>query len=127
MADPVVLGEVRAPGGEPSAAPEQLPGAEEAINRRIFETSVDLILVVDRRGTFIRVSPSDETIIGYNTEELIGRSAKEILYPPDLDHTREEMRYARHHGETRYFECRYVHRDGHLVPLAWTGFWSGAE
>ncbi|HLJ20243.1 MAG TPA: PAS domain S-box protein [Stellaceae bacterium] len=79
------------------------------------------------RGTFIRVSPSSKTILGYDASELIGRSARGILYPPDLDNTREEMRRARRHGEMRYFECRYVHRDGHLVPLAWTGVWSKAE
>jgi PAS domain S-box-containing protein len=127
MADPMVLADMRSRGGESIAAPEQLSGAEGAINRRIFETSVDLILVVDRRGTFIRVSPSSKTILGYEANELVGCSAKEILYPPDLDNTREEMRYARQQGETRYFECRYVHRDGHQVPLAWTGTWSEAE
>ncbi|MGA8398554.1 MAG: PAS domain-containing protein, partial [Stellaceae bacterium] len=118
MADPVVLAKVKAPGGEGSVAPERRPGAEEAINRRIFETSIDLIVVVDRRGTFVRVSPSARAIIGYSPKELIGRSAKEILYPPDLDNTRGEMQRARRYGETRNFECRYVHREGHPVPLA---------
>ncbi|HWB47735.1 MAG TPA: ATP-binding protein [Stellaceae bacterium] len=107
--------------------PPQLPGAEDAINRRIFETSLDLILVVDKQGTFIRVSPSARAIIGYDPAELVGRSAREILYPPDLDSTREEMRRARRGGEMRNFECRYVHRDGRVVPLAWTGVWSEPE
>jgi PAS domain-containing protein len=34
------------------------PAAIGAINQRIFDTSLDLILVVDRRGTLLRVSPS---------------------------------------------------------------------
>lgn len=108
-------------------APERLPGIEAAINRRIFETSIDLILVVDRRGTFIRVSPSARAIIGYDPAELVGRSAKEILYPPDLENTRKEMRLARRGHDLRNFECRYVHRDGHPVPLTWTGVWSEEE
>ncbi|HWD60468.1 MAG TPA: PAS domain S-box protein [Stellaceae bacterium] len=127
MADRVVVAEIGSRDGEAIVVPAQLPGVEEAINRRIFETSVDLILVVDRHGTFIRISPSARTILGYDPDELIGRSAREILYPPDLDNTREEMRRSRRHGETRYFECRYVHRDGRQVPLAWTGVWSDAE
>ena len=98
-----------------------------AINQRIFETSLDLILVVDRRGTFIRVSPSARTIIGYDPAELIGRSAREILYPPDLDKVRDEMRLARHGRLMRNFECRYVHRDGRVVPLSWMGVWSEPE
>jgi PAS domain S-box-containing protein len=95
-----------------------------SINQRIFETSLDLILVVDKRGSFARVSPSSETIIGYRPEELVGRSAREILYPEDLDATREEMRLARRGRTMRNFECRYVHRDGHAVPLTWMGVWS---
>jgi PAS domain S-box-containing protein len=112
---------------EPVAAAASRPGADHAINQRIFETSIDLILVADRHGNFIRVSPSARRIIGYEPDELVGRSAKDILYPPDLDSTRAEMRAARRGRDIRNFECRYVHRDGHVVPLAWTGVWSEEE
>lgn len=98
-----------------------------AINQRIFETSLDLIMIVDKRGTFIRLSPSAHAIIGYDPAELIGRSAAEILYPEDLDRTRGEMRQARRGRATRHFQCRYFHKDGHIVTLAWAGIWSEAE
>ena len=98
-----------------------------AINQRILDTSLDLILVVDRRGNFVRVSPSARAIIGYDPVELIGRSARDILYPADLDNTREEMRLARRGRVMRNFACRYVHRDGHVVPLSWMGVWSEPE
>jgi PAS domain S-box-containing protein len=101
--------------------------AIHAINQRIFETSLDLILVVDRRGTFIRVSPSSMAILGYHPDEMVGRSAIEFLYGEDLDHTRIEMRLARRGRVTRNFECRYVHKEGRAVPLAWTGVWSDPE
>jgi PAS domain S-box-containing protein len=108
-------------------APPQSPEAVNAINQRIFDTSVDLILVVDRRGTFLRVSPSATTILGYDPDEMIGHSATEILYQLDLDRTREEMRLARRGRLTRNFECRYVHKNGHIVTLWWTGVWSESE
>src|SRR5205823_3247135 len=41
-----------------AAATSQLAEDARELERRVFETSLDLILVVDRRGTFIRVSPS---------------------------------------------------------------------
>jgi PAS domain S-box-containing protein len=85
--------------------------AEDQINRRIFETSPDLILVVDRQGTFIRVSPSSISILGYRPDEMVGRSAMEFLYPEDLDNTRNEMRLARRGQVTGNFECRYVHKE----------------
>ena len=113
--------------GDVTVAPPQLPGAEAAINQRIFDTSLDLILVCDKRGTLIRVSPSAKAILGYEPDEMVGHSAREFLHPPDLDNTREEMRRARRGREVRNFECRYVNRKGHPIALAWTGVWSETE
>jgi PAS domain S-box-containing protein len=98
--------------------------ATRSINQRIFDTSLDLILVVDRKGDFLRVSPSSLAILGYQPDEMIGRSAKEFVHADDLDDTRSNMRLARRGRLPRTFECRYIHKNGHPVPLAWTGVWS---
>jgi len=98
-----------------------------AINQRLFETSLDLILVVSRDGRLLRVSPSAQAILGRNAQDMQGRSAAEFLHPPDLDSTRQEMRQARRGRTMRQFDCRYVHADGYPVPLAWTGVWLAEE
>jgi PAS domain S-box-containing protein len=98
--------------------------AIRSINQRIFDTSLDLILVVDGHGNFLRVSPSSLTILGYLPEEMTGRSAQNFVLPDDLETTRSEMRLARRGALSRNFECRYIHRDGHPVSIAWTGIWS---
>lgn len=95
--------------------------------RRLFETSLDLILITDRHGVFTRVSPSSVGIVGYTPEEMIGHSGAEFIYPADLDSTRNEMRQARRGQLTRNFETRYVHKNGCLVSLAWSGVWSEPE
>jgi PAS domain S-box-containing protein len=92
--------------------------------RQIFETSLDLILVTDRQGNFLHVSPSSLEVLGYRPDEVIGRSAVEFIHADDLDNTRKEMRAARNGRAMRNFVCRYVHKDGHPVTLAWTGQWS---
>jgi PAS domain S-box-containing protein len=92
--------------------------------RQIFETSLDLILVTDAKGLFLAVSPSARDILGYDPDEMIGRNAIEFIYPGDLHRTRNEMRMARSGRAMRNFECRYLHRDGRLVTLTWTGIWS---
>ncbi len=94
---------------------------------RVFETSLDLILITDKSGNFIRVSPSSQTILGYRPDEMIGHNGTEFLFPEDLDSVREEMRKARRGRAMRNFETRYVHKDGHPVPLAWSGIWSERE
>src|SRR6266699_4354393 len=126
----------RARGGRAAAASAQTGAdaiagagreATHAINQRIFETSLDLIFVVDRQGTFIRVSPSSIAILGYRPIEMVGHSGKEFLYAEDLDNTRNEMRSARRDRLAHNFECRYVHKEGRIVALWWTGVWSEPE
>jgi len=96
----------------------------ERESRRIFETSEDLILVTDGYGRFVRVSPSCRRLLGCAPEEMVGRLASEFVVPEDLETTREEMRRARRGAATGHFRCRYRHRDGHAVPLAWISVWS---
>ena len=92
--------------------------------QRIFETSQDLILVTDTKGTFVQVSPSSVAILGYRPEEMTGLSAVDFIHADDLESTRQEMRAARRGHLMRNFETRYVHRDGHAVNLSWMGAWS---
>ena len=92
--------------------------------RQIFETSLDLILVTDRQGHFLHVSPSAKDILGYDPDEMIGRNAVDFIHPGDLHNTRNEMRMARSGRAMRNFQCRYLHRDGRVVTLTWTGMWS---
>ena len=95
--------------------------------RHLFETSLDLILITDRQGNYVQVSPSAAAILGYQPEEMIGRSAAEFLSPDDLDRTRNEMRLARRGRHLRNFECRYCRKDGSVATLAWSGVWSEAK
>jgi PAS domain S-box-containing protein len=92
--------------------------------RRVFDTSPDLILVTDRKGTFTRVNPASTAILGYRPEEMVGQSAKNFVFADDLESTREEMRAARRGHVVRNFESRYVGKDGRTVLLAWSGVWS---
>ena len=96
-------------------------------NRRLFETSLDLILVTDRYGNLERVSPISSTILGYASKEMVGHNAIDFIYPGDLESTRQEMRLARSGHEMRNFETRYAHKNGRIVTLAWSGVWSEPE
>jgi PAS domain S-box-containing protein len=110
-----------------AARPVSSAVAINAINQRIFETSHDVILIVDRRGTFVRVSPSVQAILGYLPHEMVGHSAADFIYREDLDPTRCHMRSSRYGGTPNNFECRYVHKQGRIVLLWWIGGWSEPE
>jgi diguanylate cyclase (GGDEF)-like protein/PAS domain S-box-containing protein len=109
------------------AAEQQERRGEMEDRRRIFETSLDLILVTDRRGQFVRVSPSSRALLGHAPEEMIGRSAAGFIHADDLEPTRNEMRLARRGQDIRNFETRYIHKDGRIVSLLWSGVWSEPE
>jgi PAS domain S-box-containing protein len=107
---------------------EQLERRHEAEERRrIVETSLDVILVVDRQGNVLRVSPSSAATLGYDPDEMIGQNASKFVHPEDLDLIRGEMRHARHGRTIRDFAIRYVHKNGAVVTLSWSGVWSEPE
>ncbi|MGB8397767.1 PAS domain S-box protein [Bradyrhizobium sp.] len=92
--------------------------------RRIFETSQDLILVMDSRGFLVQISPSCEAVLGYRPEEAIGRSAVDFIHPDDLENSRREMRLVRRGEPSKISDTRCIHKDGRTVWLSWLGTWS---
>ncbi len=100
---------------------------ESVMRQRIFDTSLDLLLICDRHGIIKQVSPSCQAILGYNPDEMVGRVARQFVHPDDLDNTRNEMRAARLGGAMRNFGCRYVHKDGRAIQLVWSGVWSEVD
>ncbi|MEH2623820.1 PAS domain S-box-containing protein [Bradyrhizobium sp. AZCC 1719] len=92
--------------------------------RRIFETSQDLIMVMDSRGFLVQISPSCEAILGYRPEEMIGRSGEDFIHPDHLETSRQEMRAARRGLRPKMSDTRCIHKDGREVWLSWLGTWS---
>ncbi|MCA1365608.1 PAS domain S-box protein [Bradyrhizobium sp. IC3069] len=92
--------------------------------RQIFETSQDLIMVMDARGHVAQISPSSETILGYRPDEMIGRSGADFIHPDHLEQSRAEMRAMRHGERVRLADTRCYHKNGHEVWLSWLGSWS---
>ena len=96
--------------------------AEE--RRLIFETSQDLLMVLDSRGYLVQISASCETILGYRPEEMIGRSGKDFIHPDDVEKSHAEMHAAQRGERMRISDNRWFHKDGHPVWLSWLGAWS---
>jgi PAS domain S-box-containing protein len=92
--------------------------------RQIFETSQDLIMVMNSHGHIVQISPSSEAILGYRPEEMTGRSGEDFIHPDHLEQSRIEMRALRRGEGTRIADTRCFHKDGHAVWLSWLGSWS---
>jgi PAS domain S-box-containing protein len=127
---------IKNPAGETIGASKiardvtELRETELALNRqleereRIFETSQDLILVLDAGGAVVQISPSCETILGFRPEEMIGRNGAEFIHPDDLAMSQAEMGAARRGERRKISDTRVLHKDGRPVTLSWLGTWS---
>ena len=92
--------------------------------RQIFETSQDLIMIMDPRAHVAQISPSSETILGYRPDEMIGRSGADFIHPDHLEQSRAEMRAMRRGERVKLADTRCYHKNGHEVWLSWLGSWS---
>lgn len=79
----------------------------EAFYRALLETGWDLISVVDPEGRRIYVSPTYGRLLGYRSEQLLGRHVLELVHPDDSAEARRELeRSGGGHGA----ECMHTRR-----------------
>jgi len=65
----------------------------EEVHRLVAETSSDLIShFAPDTGNYIYISPSVKSVAGYEPEELVGRSAYDMIHPDDIERVRDELR-----------------------------------
>lgn len=90
---------------------------------KLLRYSADLICTIDEEGRFATVSDAVATILGYLPEELAGRSYTEFIFPDDLESSLNAAREVVTEPAVLRFQNRYLHKDGHSVPLSWTARW----
>ena len=85
---------------------------------RMWQTSPDLMLIIDFDGYFRRVNPAWKTILGYEASELVGRHVNEFVLPDDHSNTIDAYELAAGGGYPRV-ENRYRHKDGSIRFISW--------
>lgn len=58
--------------------------AAEQERDRFFDVSVDLLVVVNLDGYFVRVNPACEQILGFTSAEIMAQSFIDFLHPDDI-------------------------------------------
>lgn len=72
----------------------------EARYKLLAENMRDLVCLLDLDGTYLYVSPSSETLLGYAPDELVGKSLYELVHPQDAECLRLEAHERLLTGET---------------------------
>jgi PAS domain S-box-containing protein len=100
---------------EQRRAEDALRESEEKY-RLLAENATDMISRHDPAGVFLYVSPACKRLLGYEPEELVGRSAYELIYRDDFDEVTRVHGALLGTSETYTVTFRTLRKDG---TLAW--------
>ena len=92
-----------------------------------FETSADMMCIVDPNGAFKRINPSCMKMLGYSEAELVTRPFIEFVHPDDKQETLDEIVKQQHFGHSSAFENRYLCKDSSFIWLSWRAVYNKNE
>jgi len=98
---------------------EQLVQARTLERDRIWNVSMDLLLVADIDGAWLSVNPAWTATLGWQESELVGQSYTWLVHPDDLSRTAEEIASLSAGHKTLRFENRFRHKQGGYRTLSW--------
>ena len=92
--------------------------ARTAERDRVWRNARDLLAVLDRPGTFRAVNPAWQAILGYRSEDVVGRDFLDFVLPGDVERSRAAHAVAALENLSNV-ENRYRHADGSFRTVAW--------
>ncbi|MEX0604048.1 MAG: diguanylate cyclase [Marinobacter sp.] len=96
-------------------------------NEKLLDLLMDVVCVVDKDGRFLSVSAASERVFGYRPEEMIGRTAFELMHPDDHAHTLALVESITAGTPSEDHENRYFRKDGRIVHIMWSTRWLETE
>ncbi len=102
-------------------AEETLRRSEEHF-RTLIEKAFDVITILDGTGVIRYESPSIKEVLGYEQDELVGKSIFDYLHPEDMQVTLEAFSNGLEiPGNSSNMEVRFRHKDGSWRWFSGTG------
>src|SRR5258707_5862727 len=92
----------------------------ETRRNRFFTLAIDLLAIASFDDYFIQLNPAWEATLGFSADELRSKSLLELVHPEDRTTTAEHLTRLKLGTAPRYFENRYLCRDGSFRWLDWT-------
>ncbi|MBM7865438.1 response regulator [Heliobacterium gestii] len=83
--------------------------------RLLAEYASDLISRHTTENLFLYASPACRSLLGYEPEEILGRSGYEFLHPEDMDRVGDNLRETMNRQEPRLFQYRMRRKEGRYV------------
>jgi|GEM_PF-1576018 len=89
----------------------------ESRYRFMAENMADMIVRKTLEGKFLYVSPSSRALLGYEPEEMVGRSIYDFVHPDDLGEVREAHEQILEGCLSRIVTHRALHKSGRVIWL----------
>jgi two-component system, sporulation sensor kinase E len=89
--------------------------------KSLFENNPDPILSLDMNGLITSVNPAMFEVMGYTSEELIGKTIEPIMDTSDSELWKSRFRQTLQ-GGTPHYEITFMHRDGQPVQFSVLNF-----
>lgn len=106
---------------EKKIAEDRLRNSEEKF-RTVVQNLTDIVTILDQNGVLLYESPAITSTLGYEQDEILGRSVLEFLHPEDLENVVEAMtEVLKDSGKSKRVEYRFLAKDGHYVTLESVG------
>jgi PAS domain S-box-containing protein len=88
---------------------------------KLFDSLTVLVCVLDKSGRFLYVNRTAHAILGYEPEELIGKSCFDLMLEEDRPYSNSAFEDSLATDQVAAVENRYYHKDGRIVHLVWEG------
>lgn len=95
-----------------------------ALNCDYGDLMLDAIVVVDAQAKCLSVTGACERIFGYTPAEMVGKRMLDLVHPDDRARTLQSIDRVMNGYLQRYFENRYIRKDGLVVYISWSASWS---
>jgi len=87
---------------------------------RIFNLSVDLLVVAGVDGRILQVNPAVQRILGFAPEEMVGRSLLDYVHPDDSESALAELAVLSSGRMAHGIRLRFLRSDGAYRWIAWS-------
>ena len=88
----------------------------EARYQALYENAPDIYSIISPEGIILSVNRLGARILGYNVDELVGKSAEQVIYPEDLATVIAHIgRQFEHPGQSSDIEYRKIRKDGSVI------------
>lgn len=85
----------------------------------LFNTAIDGLLIVKFDGTLVRANPHFYKMLGYEEQDLVGKSMTDLIHPDDREMSIRNLAHLGNGGTVRDFTNRYLTSSGESLFLTW--------